>query len=197
MERLSSTNAMSTNNSGDWVEIEVTEQHGFSGHGYRDPKPFDIKRESNDKIINIYVNFINKKPYRVYKEEGYRLDRHLIIDVGTHVKIPEGYALYIFSDDEIIEKYGIKLYNDIEIFTGRRFPFQICITYDRDMKKVTIDDGQLVARACIIPFSKVDILNLNRCKKVRIKTNIPCSQTSSCISGGSGWTEPINTNSKS
>lgn len=195
MERLSSTSSMSQSSI---VQIEAMERHGYSGYGgYRDPKPFDIKEGSGDRIINIYANFPDKKPYRVYKEVGYWLDKHLIIDVGMHIKIPKGYALYVFSDNEIISKYGIRLYNEIEIFTGYRFPFQICITYDRNMKKITIDDGQLVARACIIPFPKVDILNLTQCKKISIKTNIPIGEKGCCISGGSGWTKPINTNSRS
>ena len=107
MEKLSSTSANSSN---DWVQIEAMEAHGWAGHNYRDPKPFDIKEGSDDKVINIYANFQDKKPYIINKLEGYWINTHLIVDAGTHVKIPEGYALYVFSDDEIISKYGIRLY---------------------------------------------------------------------------------------
>ena len=195
-KRISSTSAISQSSDG-YVIIKTEEWHGFSGHDYRDPKPFDIKEGSDDKIINIYANFQDKKPYVIRKKEGYHLDKHLIIDAGTHVKIPNGYVMYIFTDEEIWKKDGIRLYNDVEIFTGRRFPFQVCITHDRNHEKLIIEDGQLVARAVVVPFAKVDTLSLERCLKVKIDTNIPISSTGSITSGGSGWTRPINTNSKS
>ncbi len=202
MEKLSSTSAVSQS-SIKYVEIKAMEAHGFTGHYYRNPKPFDIKEDSDDKIINIYANFSDKKAFCVRDNEDYQLDKNLIIDTGLHVSIPRGYALYVFSDDEIEKEYGTRLYHERDIFTGYYFPFQLCITHIRYSKKVVIDDRQLIARACVIPFPHIDINTLAgkwnddiffQFKKISIKTNVGCD--SSMISGGSGWTRPINTNSK-
>lgn len=192
MNNLSSSSALAQKYK-DYVEIKVEEVHGF-GDAYN-LKPFDIEEESEDRVINIYANFPDEKDF-VYEYDGFS-KKNFNIETGLHVTIPDGYILYVFPDEQIY-------HSKPQIFVGYCYPFNICVSYKIPWgQSIKIKNEHLIAKACVVPFPFINTQNLeyvwtenisSKCKKILIKTN--CGNKSSTISGGSGYSRPINTNNK-